>query len=244
MPSAQSADTCRLGHRNAWCRLACLPRAGLWAGCSTQGRACCVPWAGSCLPNPGPLLLLCAVLLCDCSLQFQPAALPLIVALSAAGPLLPGKTLSVSLSFASPARSLQLCQHGVLFSAGHLTAFQGSRQCWVQQWCSPAQPSCDPPGHWGCAAPAWTRLALTNSVLLLAAFRLDAVPCAASMQPLLLALLRLIRAPLGSSSLPPADTHVPGAMQDCSMFCCFVSADKIFEIFLRVSELGCKRLES
>jgi len=114
----------------------------------------------------------------------------------------------------------------------------------VQQWCSPAQPSCDPPGHWGCAAPAWTRLALTNSVLLLAAFRLDAVPCAASMQPLLLALLRLIRAPLGSSSLPPADTHIPGAMQDCSTFYCFVSADKIFEIFLRVSELGCKRLES
>lgn len=99
--------------------------------------------------------------------------------------------------------------------------------------------------------PAWAlglcstcRLALTNSVLLLAAFRLDAVPCAASMQLLLLALLRLIRAPLGSSSLPPADTHIPGAMQDYSTFCCFVSADKIFEIFLRVSELGCKLLES
>lgn len=225
MPSAQYAATCRLGRRNAWCCLAWLTRAGLWAG--------------NCLPDSGPMLLLHAVLLCDCSLWSWAAALHLIVARSAAGRDSQGK---LRLSFASPVCSLQLCQHGVLFSAGHRAVFQGSRQCWVQQWRSPAQLSCHPPGHRGCAAPARSRLALTSGVLLLTALRLGAVPCAAPTQLLLLALLGLIRTPWGAAPCLPLTLMFLVLCKTAARVLLF--ADKIFEIILRVSELGCKVLES
>lgn len=99
-----------------------------------------------------------------------------------------------------------------------------------------------PPGRWGCAAPAWSRLALTSSVLLLAAFMLGAVPCATPTQLLLLALLGLIRTPWGAA---PCLLLMLVFLVLCeTAVCVLLFADKIFEIFLRVSELGCKTLES